>query len=38
MGGCTEVEVVREDNVVIGEGELYLAFVDREDVAQLRSL
>lgn len=38
MSGCAEVEVVGEDDVVIGEGQLYLAFVDSEDVAQLGSL
>jgi hypothetical protein len=38
VGGCAEVEVVGEDNIVIGERELYVAFVDGEDVAQLGSL
>lgn len=38
MGGRAEVKVVGEDDVVIGERELYVVLVDGEDVAQLGSL
>ena len=30
--------MVRQDNVIICEGKLYLCFIDAEDVSQLRSL
>ncbi len=38
MSGCAEVEVIGEDNVVISESELYISFIDAEDVAQLGPL
>ena len=38
VGGLAEVEGIREDDIVIGEGELDIVLVDAKDIAQPRTL
>jgi hypothetical protein len=38
VSGGPEVEMIREDNIVISECELHLCFIDGEDISQLRPL
>ena len=38
MGGLSEVECVREDDIMISEGELNIVLVDAKDIAEARAV
>ena len=37
VGGLPEVEGIREDDIMIGEGELDIVLVDAKDIAESRA-
>ena len=38
VGGLSEVECVREDDIMISEGELNIVLVDAKDIAEARAV